>query len=32
MDMEHIKPSTMSNFRGILYSPQQLDRVLTGTF
>jgi len=31
MDMEHIKLSTMSTFRAILYSPPQLC-LLTGTF
>jgi hypothetical protein len=31
MDMEHIKPSTMSTFRGILYSPPHLCPLLTGT-
>jgi len=32
MDMEHIKPSTMSTFCAILYSPPHLCRLLTGTF
>ena len=31
MDMEHIKPSTMSNFCAILYSPPHLCHLLTGT-
>jgi len=30
--MEHIKPSTMSTLRGILYSQPNLCRLLTGTF
>jgi len=32
MGMEHIKPSTMSAFCGILYSPPHLCRLLRGTF
>jgi len=30
--MQHIKPSTMSSFHAILYSPPHLHRLLTGTF
>jgi len=32
MDMEHIKPSTMSTFRGILYSPPHVCTLLKGSF
>jgi len=32
MDMEHIKPSTMSTFNVILYSPPHLRPLLTGIF
>jgi len=30
--MKHFKPSTMSTFRAILYSPPHLRCLLTGTF
>jgi len=32
VDTEHIKPSNMSAFHGILYSPPHLRHLLTGTF
>jgi len=32
MDMEHMKPSTVSTFRAILHSLPHLCHLLTGTF